>query len=181
MIKEIIMPRMENKNKNLLNSGTLKQSTSSEKFEKFTIDNSTFDLKRVDFNFVKKSLTPIIFDTNFLFVTFEFRLDIIFQLENLVGKNYNLFIYEGTIEELKAVERKGDKNKKFLPLIVKMLNIYNFKIIKSDIAYIDEQILSNVDDNVIIATNDKELRQKLQKKYCQKVMYMRQKSYLEIA
>ena len=101
--------------------------------------------------------------------------------ENLVGKNYNLFIYEGTIEELKAVERKGDKNKKFLPLIVKMLNIYNFKIIKSDIAYIDEQILSNVDDNVIIATNDKELRQKLQKKYCQKVMYMRQKSYLEIA
>ena len=61
-----------------------------------------------------------------------------------------------------------------------MLHLYGFKIIKSEISYIDDQILSNTNSKVIIATNDKELRQKLQKKYNQKVMYMRQKSYLEI-
>lgn len=152
-----------------------------DKFDKFTIENSTFDLKRVDFDFVKKSQNPIIFDTNFLFVTFEFKLDIIVELEKLLGKTYSLYIYQGTIDELAAVERKGDKNKRFLPLIVKMLHLYGFKIIKSDISYIDDQIISNIDYKVIVATNDKELRQKLQKKYNQKVMYMRQKSYLEIA
>lgn len=155
-------------------------SISSEKFEKFTIDSSIFDLERVEFDYLKKFSNPIIFDTNFLFVTFEFKLDIIVEIEKLLGKNYNLFIYAGTIDELKAVERKGDKNKRFLPLIVKMLHLYGFKIIKSEISYIDDQILSNTNSKVIIATNDKELRQKLQKKYNQKVMYMRQKSYLEI-
>jgi len=159
------------------NSTILKEDS---KFEKFSIENSVFDLEKIDFDFVKNSINPIIFDTNFLFVTFEFKLDLISELEKVIGKTYTLFIYEGTVDELKAVERKGDKNKKFLPLIVKMLHLYNFKIIRSEISYIDEQILSNINSGVLIATNDKELRQIIQKKYFQKVLYMRQKSYFEI-
>lgn len=150
-----------------------------EKFEPFTIENSTFDIERIDFNQVKSKLNPIIFDTNFLFVTFEFKLDVISEIRRLVGGNYNLYIYEGTIDELKAVENKGDKNKKFLPLIVKMLSLYGFKIINSPQKYIDDQIMENLHKNIIVATNDKELRKKIWENEC-KVLYMRQKRYLEI-
>ena len=151
----------------------------ADKFERFTIENATFDLGRVDFDEVLSSKNPIIFDTNFLFVTFQFNVDLIVEIEKVVGATYSLFIYEGTIGELMSVERKKDKNKKYLPLIVTMLKRYGFKIISSEIKYIDEQILSNVNRGVLIATNDKELKIKLWAKGS-RVLYLRQKAYLEI-
>ena len=150
-----------------------------EKFERFTVKNSVFDLEKIDFDEILLVKNPIIFDTNFLFVTFNFNVDVVGEIQRIVGGTYHLFIYEGTIKELEAIERKGDKNKKFLPLIVKMLHVYGFKIIKSDKKYIDAQILANLNKEVIVATNDKELRFKVQNKRC-RVMYLRQKSYLEI-
>lgn len=155
------------------------RATRSKKFPKFTIKDSIIDLEKINFEDILDKNNPIIFDTNFLFITFEFKIDIIEELRKLIGARYNLYIYEGTIGELESIERKGDKNKAFLPLIIKMLKLYNFKIIKSNQRYIDDQIIENLHKNVLIATNDKELRIKIQKKVF-RVMYLRQKSYLEI-
>ena len=151
----------------------------SNKFEKYSFNKATVDIQRVEFQYVLDAENPVIFDTNFLFVTFEFNIDIISQLEKLVGTNYSLYIYEGTLNELENIEKKKDKNKKFLPLITTMLKKYNFKIIKSNQTYIDDQILENAEKNILIATNDKELRKSLWSLPC-RVLYMRQKSYLEI-
>ena len=60
-----------------------------------------------------------------------------------------------------------------------MLRLYNFKIIKSDIKYIDEQILSNLNKKVLIATNDKELRELIHAQQY-RVLFLRQKNYLNI-
>lgn len=151
-----------------------------DKLEKFSVDNATFDLERVTIDDVIARSNSILFDTNFLFVTFEFHIDIIAELRRILGTTSNLFIYEGTIEELRAIERKGDKNKKYLPLIVKMLHIYGFKVISSGETYVDDQILANLHSNVLVATNDKQLRQRIKKKWY-KVLYLRQKQYLEIS
>ena len=158
----------------------MKKQEKSKKLEAFTIKNSTFDLKTTTIEEVTKIKNPIIFDTNFLFTTFNFRIDVIAEIERLIGKNYKLYIYEGTIGELESIERKKEKNKKYLPLIVKMLHIYNFKIIKSNQTYIDDQILENLSKKILIATNDKKLRQEIQSQQ-NKVIYLRQKSYLEIS
>lgn len=152
---------------------------SKDKFEPFKILNSVQDLERVEFNSLKSESVPIIFDTNFLFVTFEFKLDIISEIQRVIGSNFNFYIYEGTLNELVAIENRKTKNKHFLPLISKMLSVYNFKIIKSDLKYVDDQILKNISDRVIIATNDKELRLKIWE-IPGRVLYMRQKKYLEI-
>ena len=150
-----------------------------ERFEPFSIKNSTINLEKVEFNSILKDKTPIIFDTNFLFCTFQFKIDIISEIKKLLGNKYSFYIYDGTLKELESVERKKDKNKHYLPLIIKMLMLYDFKIITSEIDYIDDQIMSNINNKVYIATNDKELRLKLWKKN-QKIIYLRQKSYLEI-
>lgn len=150
-----------------------------EKFERISIGDLTKDIERVSFDFAKNSNSPIIFDTNFLFTTFEFKIDVIEEIKRVIGSNYNLFIYEGTILELIDLENRKTKNKKFIPLIAKMLEIYNFKIIKSNQKYIDDQILSNALEGITIATNDKALRLKLWEMRA-RVLYMRQKKYLEM-
>jgi rRNA-processing protein FCF1 len=164
----------------------------ADKFEKYSFNRATVDLPRIEFEELygielqrledgrkSKNPIPIIFDTNFLFVTFEFKIDFISQIQSIVGSNTQFYIYEGTLSELENIERKGDKNKRFLPLITKMFLTYNFKIIRSKQDYIDDQILENSEKNILIATNDKELRQTLWKVPA-RVMYMRQKAYLEI-
>lgn len=151
----------------------------TQKFEKKKFVDRLEELPIVNFEDVVAQQEPIIFDTNFLFVTFEFRIDIISELQRLIGTNYSLYIYQGTLDELQNIENKGDKNKKFLPLIAKMLKIYGFKIISSNQTYIDDQILENADQGILIATNDAELRKKLWS-IPTRVLYMRQKHYLEI-
>ena len=150
-----------------------------DKFESFSIKNSVEKILRTEFKEILKDPNPLILDTNFLFITFEQKIDLISELERIISSNFTLYIYEGTIKELISIQNKTTKNKKLLPLIAKMLNIYNFKIIISKQKYIDKQILENLNDKVIIATNDKKLRMKIQSQK-KRVIYMRQKRYLEL-
>jgi len=135
----------------------------AEKFEKKTFLDLIEELPKVSFNEVQSSVKPVIFDTNFLFVPFDFPVEIVSELRKVIGAEYSLYIYEGTLLELANIEKKKVKNKKYLPLIAKMLKVYGFKIIKSEQTYIDDQIIENASSKVIIATNDKELRKTLWK------------------
>ena len=150
-----------------------------DKFEPFSIKNSIEKIPKIEFNKILKDPNPIILDTNFLFIAFEQKIDLISELERIIGSNFTLYIYEGTINELISIENKKTKNKKLHPLIAKMLKIYKFKIITSKQKYIDKQILENLNDKVILATNDKKLRMKIQSGK-KRVIYMRQKRYLEL-
>ena len=126
-------------------------------------------------------MNKIIFDTNFLFTTFQFNVDVINEIKNMFGKNYKLYIYSGTLIELENLKKKKTKNKKYIPLIMKMLKIYNFEIIKNKNDYVDEVILNNLNEKIIIATNDKELRKKIKEKNpLIKIILLRQKNYLII-
>jgi rRNA-processing protein FCF1 len=152
----------------------------NKKFEKQKISNIVEELEITKFeNLEKDPELPIIFDTNFLFVTFQFNVDVIEELKKKFGNKFKLYIYKGSISELSNLENKKTKNKQFIPLIAKMLKLYNFKIINSDIDYIDKQILENIDKKSIIATNDKILK-KLIKEKGGKVLYLRQKNFLKL-
>ena len=128
------------------------------------------------------SKETLVFDTNFLFVPFEFRVEIIGEIQKLLGNSVSFVIVEETLQELEQVEKKGDKNKKFLPLIATFLNRYNVQILTQ----INTNQTSHVDDTLCtlpkdftIATNDKELRHRLWE-IPKRVIFMRQKSYLDI-
>jgi len=148
-----------------------------DKFQKFSFLESVKNLLRCNIEELKEK-NSIIIDTNFLFVTFETPIDFISELERLFGKNYHLYVYEPTLLELDELSRRKTKNKKYLPLIAKMLFLYKFKVIKSDERYADELILKSLKKNMIIATNDKELRKRIWKKKG-RVLYMRNKAYFE--
>jgi rRNA-processing protein FCF1 len=151
-----------------------------EKLIKFSLREHLDKLPVVDYSQVQSAHRPIICDTNFLFTTFEFRLDVIAELKRLVGSTFTLYIFEGTCHELLSIENQKTKNKRFLPLIAKMLELYKFSIISSEQSYVDKDILELVQSPVLVATNDKPLRQYLIKKGV-KVLFLRQKNHLEIS
>lgn len=151
-----------------------------EKLIKFSLREQLDKLPVVDYSEVKTANRAVVCDTNFLFTTFEFKLDVIAEFKRLVGSTFNLYIFEGTCHELLKIETQTTKNKRFLPLIAKMLQLYNFSIISSEQDYVDKDILELVQQPVLVATNDKPLRQYLIKKGV-KVVYLRQKNHLEIS
>lgn len=144
------------------------------------IKNTYEKIPKITPNQLDEYKVPIIFDTNFLFVTFSYDVDVIREIEKRFGENYNLFIFEGTISELEKIyERKDKSKKKNLPLVLKFLDIYNFKIISSDNSYVDKDMIDIANENLIFATSDKNLKRKIRDKKG-KIMYLRQKSYIEI-
>ncbi len=149
------------------------------KFDKMSVFDNVKDIGFINFVDLKQVKNPVIFDTNFLFVTFQFNVDIISELKRLFGNAYSLFIYEGTLYELENLLNSKSKNKKYIRLIMSMLRIYGFKIIKSSQRYVDKDILDNLCEFVYIATNDKELKLKIHKNNY-RTIYLRQKNFLEI-
>ena len=148
----------------------------AEKFPKFNLVTSCNDLPRVKREDIAGK-EVILFDTNFLFVAFKHGIDVIREIERIFGKRPKFYIMQGTIGELYTIEEKKDKDKKFLPLISKMLHTYSFSVIESKETYVDEDIIRKLDQATVIATNDKKLRRRVKGKNG-KVLLMRQMNHL---
>ena len=126
-----------------------------------------------------KNKTKIIFDTNFLFITFIFKIDIIREIERVFSKSYEIFIYESTLRELENLKKVKSKNRKIIPLIFLFIKKYNLKILRSEKTYTDKVIIENLDENYVVATNDFDLRRKIKKKNENiNFLILRKKQYL---
>jgi rRNA-processing protein FCF1 len=130
---------------------------------------------------LKKEDTNILFDTNFLFVTFKFKIDLISELDNIFSKKKKLFIYASTLGELESLKNRKSKARKLIPVALKFLEKYDFKIIENskNETYVDKLIIDNLTTKLIIATNDKKLRKEITHINSKiKFLYLRQKNYL---
>ena len=126
-----------------------------------------------------KNKTKIIFDTNFLFVTFVFKIDVIRELERIFSNSYEIYIYESTIRELENLKKVKSKDRKIIPLIYTFIKKYGLKVIESEKTYTDKVILENLDENYVIATNDFDLRRKIKKENENiNFLVLRKKQYL---
>jgi rRNA-processing protein FCF1 len=124
----------------------------------------------------------IIIDTNFLFVPLQFRLDIFEELNNLLGQHVKPIMLSPTYQELqKLAESSSPKMRKQTMLGLKLSE-------KCQIVEV-ERTKDESNDNLIlriakewkcpVATNDRELREKL-RKIGVAVVFLRQKKRLEI-
>lgn len=116
-------------------------------------------------------MKTIILDTDFILTSVKFKIDIKEQLKQLCDFNFNISYLDKTLDELK---NKPNEN------LAKTL-ISNFNIIKTTRdKSVDELILDISNSNTIIATQDKELKEKLKKGKIA-VITIRQKKYLVFA
>ncbi|MDI6654296.1 MAG: hypothetical protein QME59_00200 [Candidatus Hydrothermarchaeota archaeon] len=117
-----------------------------------------------------ESLYKVVLDSNFLLLPFQFRIDIFAELDKLLDVRYEVYVTKGVIEELKKIKSRHGKG---------ALSVANkLRVIETE-GSVDEALLKLASKEVIIATNDKFLKEKIEKKGAP-VIYLRQRKYLAI-
>lgn len=121
----------------------------------------------------------VVIDTNFFMVPFQFNVDIITELENLLP-SYKLTTPSFVINELKGLKRNNKgKIRLNANLALKLANSSKVEI--KDISLLENE---TVDDALlrvseVLATNDIELKNRAKDKGIT-VVYLRQKKYIAV-
>ena len=121
----------------------------------------------------------VVIDTNFFMVPFQFNVDIITELENLLP-SYKLTTPSFVINELKGLKRNNKgKIRLNANLALKLANSSKVEI--KDISLLENE---TVDDALlrvseVLATNDIELKNRAKDKGIT-VAYLRQKKYIAV-
>ena len=121
----------------------------------------------------------VVIDTNFFMVPFQFNVDIITELENLLP-SYKLITPSFVINELKGLKRNNKGKVRInANLALKLANSSKVEI--KDISLLENE---TVDDALlrvseVLATNDIELKNRAKDKGIT-VVYLRQKKYIAV-
>ena len=121
----------------------------------------------------------VVIDTNFFMVPFQFNVDIITELENLLP-SYKLTTPNFVINELKGLKRNNKgKIRLNANLALKLANSSKVEI--KDISLLENE---TVDDALlrvseVLATNDIELKNRAKNKGIT-IVYLRQKKYIVV-
>ena len=113
----------------------------------------------------------IVLDTNFLITALKFKIDVFEEIEKICIFDYNLSVLDKTLSEL-----KGKPNEK---LVKELLTKKKVNIIKTSTKDYVDDILAKLDKNFIIATQDIDLKRRLETKKMP-IIFIRQKKYLEL-
>jgi len=125
-------------------------------------------------------MKTIILDTNFLLIPSQFKIDIFSEIDRICDFNYEIFILDKTIDEIKKIikEQRG-KHKKAAKIALALIERKRIKKIKTN-EDLDVDSLLLKQKNAIIATQDIELKRKLKKNRI-KIITLRQKKYLALS
>jgi len=120
-------------------------------------------------------MKKIIFDTNFLMAVGQFKVDIFSEIDRIADFSYNLYILDGSIDELEKIEEsQTGKHKDAAKLALSLIKRLN--VLKTKGGHVDDLLL---EQDAIIATQDKELIKRLKSKG-RNVIQLRKKQYLII-
>lgn len=117
-------------------------------------------------------MKKIILDTNFIVAPFQLNLSVFDELERLYpyGKVYTL---DDVIQEAKSIE-----SGKYRELVVKLIETQDIEILETEGEGSVDDLLVDLADDYVIATNDKELKRRLLEKDAE-VVIIRSKNHLE--
>lgn len=124
----------------------------------------------------------IIIDTNFLFIPSQFRIDIFEQLAKLVNQKFEPILLSTTLEELQTMAEKSSpsiRRQASLALVL-ATKCRQIKVERKTGETNDDVILKTaIEWHSPVATNDRELREKLRAKNIA-VIFLRGKNRLDI-
>ncbi|WP_414836541.1 hypothetical protein [Candidatus Nanohalococcus occultus] len=115
----------------------------------------------------------ILLDTNFLVAPFQFGFDIYDELEKMFPYA-DLYTLEDALQEAKSI-----KSGKYKELVPKMLEKQDVELLTAEGDGEVDDLIVNISDDFIVATNDKELKRRLKKKG-RPVIIIRSMTHLEV-
>ncbi|MFT4303073.1 MAG: PIN domain-containing protein [Candidatus Woesearchaeota archaeon] len=176
--KNIIRKKNINSMKNIetqIKKALPKKTNNKNNAEKNIKNIIKFDIKN------KEPKNIIILDTNFLFIPSDFKIDIFDQITNLINASSEIVIFDKTIYELQKLSTDNSNQARSAKLALQLINKKHINVIitsnkinnnSKNSNYVDDiianynEFLPNYIGNVYIATQDKELKNRLKQKNC---------------
>ena len=123
----------------------------------------------------------IILDTNFLLIPGRFGIDIFAEIQRIMNFPFEFYIIDKTVDELqKIIETGNGLDKQSARMALDLIKTKGLKTLeypsKKDV---DSLIVEALDNETIVATEDKKLAERIKNKGCQ-VIHSRQKKYLDM-
>lgn len=115
----------------------------------------------------------ILLDTNFLVAPFQFSFDIYDELEKKFPYT-ELYTLDDALQEAKSI-----KSGRYKELVPKMLEKQGVEVLETEGEGIVDDLIVEIADDFIVATNDKELKRRL-KKNGRPVVIIRGKNHIEL-
>ncbi len=119
-------------------------------------------------------MKKILLDTSFILSALKYKIDIKSELNNIIDEKFSTYYIDKTLTEL-----KGKPLEKLAKDILKKINAK--KIITHENKNVDSLLIlhSEANKDVLVATQDKRLKEKLKKRNVG-LITIRQKKYLKI-
>lgn len=115
----------------------------------------------------------IILDTNFLVAPFQLSISLFEDIEELYPFA-EIYTIEDAVEESKSI-----KSGKYGDLVEKLIDTQGIKVLETEGEGSVDDLLVKLSDEYIVATNDKELKQRVLDRN-NPVMIIRSRSHLEV-
>lgn len=120
----------------------------------------------------------VVLDTNFLLIPAQFGVDIFTEIDRICQFPYTLYIIDKTLGELeKIMQNQRGRQKEAAKLTLALVRAKNINTLPSATQTVDDAIVAIAADDVIVATQDIALKQRLKNK-AGGVITLRQKKYL---
>ncbi|MBI5224221.1 DNA-binding protein [Candidatus Micrarchaeota archaeon] len=106
---------------------------------------------------------PVILDTNFLLIPYQFKINIVVEIERLLERAHYFVISSRTVAELEHISKTRNKDGRAATLALKTIeaNKKNIEIIQST-QEVDDWIYENAEKmHAVVCTNDAQLRRRL--------------------
>jgi len=124
-------------------------------------------------------MKTILIDTNLLIECAQHKIDIQKELDRILDYSYEIAILDRTLEELEKIASQKTKEGQAAKLARTILMTKKITIIPTSGGHTDKRLIEKADENHIIATMDREIKQKLKQKK-QPVIIIRGKQKLEL-
>ena len=130
----------------------------------------------------RKETLKVILDSNALFVPLKFKIDIFGELERLLNRRFDLILLSAVKRELETLAKKGSpKLRREAACALRLAEKCRLiEVEKGSLVDVDDVIIKAAAEcKAIVFTNDEQLRKRL-RDISVPVIYVRQKSRLEI-
>jgi rRNA-processing protein FCF1 len=109
-------------------------------------------------------MKTILVDTNFLIECAKHKVDIHSELTRVLDTSFEVAVLDRTLEELDTVIARGKNEGKAAKLAKTILLTKHVTIMATSGGHTDNLLLEKADENHIVATMDRALKQRLKKK-----------------
>jgi rRNA-processing protein FCF1 len=109
-------------------------------------------------------MKKILLDSNVFIYSIKQKIDIFSSLQDILQEPFELVTTESVVKELEKMSKSAKKDSAYAKASLKLMEKMGVKVIPNKHEYADKDILALANEDIIVITNDKKLKEKLKKK-----------------